>query len=173
MRRLRWSPYGSSLSRHDKNDSHECVGQDPIKDPIIRTKIEQAARNEASNGMRIFTLVDTNTMTVTLFEAARPPSVLLLCAVEVGMQRAIACSYQWMTGTCYRETALRLETPVLEKMSRVSRVKLGAFRKQESFRWACYSHTVLGFFVLQLQLLNLCLSALFILIMERRAFQLT
>ncbi|KAJ5404585.1 hypothetical protein N7509_004456 [Penicillium cosmopolitanum] len=113
MRRLRWSPYGSSLSRHDKNDSHECVGQDPIKDPIIRTKIEQAARNEASNGMRIFTLVDTNTMTVTLFEAARPPSVLLLCAVEV---------------------VLRLETPVLEKMSRVSRVKLGAFRKQESFR---------------------------------------
>ncbi|KAJ5900162.1 hypothetical protein N7495_004906 [Penicillium taxi] len=129
MHRFHWSPNGSSLSRHDKNDSNECAGQDPINDSIIRTKIEQAARNEGSDRMRIFTLIDTNTMTVTLFEAARPPSVLLLCAAEGGMQRAIACSYQWMTGTCYRETILRMETPVLEKMSRVSRVKLGAFRK--------------------------------------------
>lgn len=125
MRRLRWSSYGSSLSRHDKNESHESVGLDPIGDTVVREKIKQAMKNTSPDGMRIFTLVDTNTMAVPLFEAVRPPSVVLLCAAEGGMQRAIACSYQWTIGTCYRETILRMETQVLEKMSRVSRVKLG------------------------------------------------
>ncbi|KAJ5523775.1 hypothetical protein N7494_010425 [Penicillium frequentans] len=129
LNRLRWSPYGSSLSRHDPDGSGECEGQDPKQDPVVREKIEEAERNGSSGELRIFTLVDTNTMTVTLFEAVRPPTVLLLCAAEGGMQRAIACSYEWSTGTCRRETILRMETPVLEKMSRVSRVKLGVIRK--------------------------------------------
>ncbi|KAJ5655058.1 hypothetical protein N7490_002061 [Penicillium lividum] len=126
MRRLRWSAFGSSLSRHTTDvSSLECVAVDPTTDPEVERKVERCANESSPDGMRIFTLVDTNTMTVTLFEAVRPPSVVLLCASEGGMQRAIACSYQWTTGTCYRETILRMETPVLEKMSRVSRVKVG------------------------------------------------
>ncbi|KAJ5930394.1 hypothetical protein N7466_005887 [Penicillium verhagenii] len=129
LNRLRWSPYGSSLSKSYRDKYGECKGIDPMTDPVVREKIKRAERNENFGELRIFTLVDTNTMTVTLFEAVRPPTVLLLCAAEGGMQRAIACSYQWMTGTCHRETVLRMETPVLEKMSRVSRVKLGVIRK--------------------------------------------
>jgi hypothetical protein len=79
--------------------------------------------------MRIFTLVDTNTMTVTLFEARKPPVAVLICGEEGGMQRAIGCSYQWTTGTCFRETVLRMETPVLAKMARVSRVRFGMKRR--------------------------------------------
>jgi len=41
------------------------------------------------------------------------------------MQRAIMCSYDWPTQTLYRETVLRMETRVLEKMSRVARVSFG------------------------------------------------
>ncbi|KAJ6020840.1 hypothetical protein N7540_006344 [Penicillium herquei] len=125
LQRLRWSAYGSSLSRHEEASS-DCEPCDPKKSSAeIAAKIEQAKLNTNPDGMRIFTLVDTNTMTVTLFEAVNPPSVVLLCAAEGGMQRAIACSYEWTTGTCYRETVLRMETPVLAKMSRVPRVKMG------------------------------------------------
>ncbi|KAJ5709909.1 hypothetical protein N7493_009501 [Penicillium malachiteum] len=125
LQRLRWSAYGSSLSWHEESFS-DCEPCDPKKSSSeIAAKIEQAKVNTNRDGMRIFTLVDTDTMTVTLFEAVNPPSVVLLCAAEGGMQRAIACSYEWTTGTCYRETVLRMETPVLAKMSRVPRVKMG------------------------------------------------
>jgi len=124
MRRLRWSSYGSSLSRHKQNDFDECVGVDPTTaDPEVLKKVENAINEPGA--MRIFTLVDTNTMTVTLFEARRPPIAVLMCGEEGGMQRAIACSYQWTTGTCHRETVLRMETTILAKMARVSRIRFG------------------------------------------------
>jgi hypothetical protein len=128
MHRLRWSTYGSPLSRHRKNEFNECVGVDPTTDPTIRQKVEDSIANDRPGTMRVFTLVDTHTMTVTMFEAARPPVAVLLCGMEGGMQRAIACSYQWATGICYRETVLRMETTVLEKMSRVARFRLGVNR---------------------------------------------
>ena len=125
MHRLRWCPYGSSLSRHQKNEFNERIGVDPTTDPVIRQKVENAITNANPGAMRIFTLVDTNTLAVTMFEAVKPPVAVLLCGAEGGMQRAVACSYEWTTGTCYRETVLRMETPVLEKMSRVSRFRFG------------------------------------------------
>jgi len=66
--------------------------------------------------------------TVTLFEAERPPIVALLCGSEGGMQRGVMCSYDWTTQTLYRETVLRMETKVLEKMSRIGRVRFGLRR---------------------------------------------
>lgn len=77
---------------------------------------------------RVFTLVDTNTLTVTLFSAVRPPVAVVLCGNEGGMQRALLCSYEWSSQTLYRESVLRMETPVLEKMSRVGRFRLGLRR---------------------------------------------
>jgi hypothetical protein len=44
------------------------------------------------------------------------------------MQRAVMCSYDWTTQTFYRETVLRMETKVLEKMSRIGRVRFGLRR---------------------------------------------
>jgi hypothetical protein len=38
------------------------------------------------------------------------------------------CSYDWTTQTLYRETVLRMETKVLEKMSRIGRVRFGLRR---------------------------------------------
>lgn len=68
---------------------------------------------------------------MTIFEAERPPVVALLCGSEGGMQRAVMCSYDWPTQTLYRETVLRMETRVLEKMSRVGRVSFGLRRNVE------------------------------------------
>lgn len=142
--RMKWTPYGSPLSRHHKNAHDECVPDDPTSDPEVRKMVEQS-RHAKPGQQRIFTLVDTGklsllshsscivniyshilgSMTVTLFQAARPPVCFLLAGSEGGMQRAIGCSYDWTTATLYRETVLRMETPIIDKMHRVSRVKIG------------------------------------------------
>lgn len=68
-------------------------------------------------------------MTVMLFQAVRPPIGFLLVGSEGGMQRAVGVSYDWETQTLVKETVLRLETPVLDRMDRVPRVKLSLGRK--------------------------------------------
>jgi len=67
-------------------------------------------------------------MEVTMFEAARPPIALVICGSEGGMKRAIGCSYDWTTGTLYRETVLRMQTTVLDRMDRVNKIKFGLKR---------------------------------------------
>jgi hypothetical protein len=84
--------------------------------------------NGGYGALKIFTLVDTYTLTVMMFAAVRPPVAVLLCGSEGGMQRAVMCSYDWPTQTLYRETVLRMETPVLERMSRVNRFRFGLQR---------------------------------------------
>jgi hypothetical protein len=125
--RLTWSPSGSPLSRHKANKHGECVGLDPTSDPEVRRLVEQA-RTSALGEQKIFTLVDTATLTVTLFSAARPPIAVLLCGREGGMQRAVMCSYDAETQTLYRESVLRMETVILESMNRVGRFRFG-FRR--------------------------------------------
>ncbi|KAL1878442.1 hypothetical protein Plec18167_004514 [Paecilomyces lecythidis] len=125
--RLKWSPYSSHLSWHEDKDG-ECVGQDPVRNETFR-RIVSEARNSQYGDPKVFTLVDTNTLTVTLFKAVRPPVAMLLCGTEGGMQRALLCSYDWKTQTLYRESVLRVDTVVLEHMSRVDRFRLGLHRE--------------------------------------------
>ncbi|KAJ4101004.1 hypothetical protein NW769_010663 [Fusarium oxysporum] len=125
--RFSWSTNGSPLSRSIVNDDGERVGVDPYKDPEVRMKVE-AAKQARPGDMRIFTLVDTYNMELTLFEAVRPPVTLMFCASEGGMQRAIGCSYEWETQTMYRETVLRMPTTALNRMGRVPRFRMGIQR---------------------------------------------
>jgi len=81
-------------------------------------------------GRQIFTLIDTYSMEVTLFEATRPPTCLFLCASEGGLQRAIGCSYDFTSQTFYRETVLRMPSSVINRMNRVPRFRIG-FRKPQ------------------------------------------
>ncbi len=126
--RLSWSATGSSLSRHKVENSQDfenyCQGQDPSTYPDINARIEKA-RESTGSEEKIFTLVDTSTMTVTLFSAVKPPVAVLICGEEGGMQRALLCSYEWTNNTFYRETVLRMETRVFWKMSPIARVRLG------------------------------------------------
>jgi hypothetical protein len=64
-------------------------------------------------------------MTVTLFEARRPPVALIIGGSEGGMKRALACSYDVTTGTLYRETVLRVPTQTVDKMFSLQRVRFG------------------------------------------------
>jgi hypothetical protein len=126
LNRLQWSPYGSELSRH-REIRGECVGVDPTSDTKVNEIVSRCRRADYGQ-MKVFTLVDTHTMVVTLFRAVRPPVALLLCGSEGGMQRALLCSYDWKSQTLYRETVLRMDTLALERMPRVDRFRLGLQR---------------------------------------------
>ncbi|TKA39317.1 hypothetical protein B0A49_13289, partial [Cryomyces minteri] len=118
----RFGPDVGSEGQADGGDGKACEAGGTTRKTI------PPLLDRATPPTAIFTLVDTNTMEVTLFRAVRPPVAFLLCGHEGGMQRAVGVSYDWTTGTCYRETVLRMETPVLEKMDRVSRLRLGLKR---------------------------------------------
>lgn len=125
--RLSWSTTGSSLSQHEIEDSQKyrdyCKGKDPNEDPAIKDRINKALTSK-SNEEKIFTLVDTYTMTVTLFAATKPPVAVVMCGEEGGMQRALLCSYDWTDNTLYRETVLRMETRAYWRMNPVGRIRL-------------------------------------------------
>ncbi|KAL9120421.1 MAG: hypothetical protein Q9187_003023 [Circinaria calcarea] len=128
--RLRWSVASSVFSRHEEEQNHPrfCTGVDPMRDQETKNYIDNAAKS--GNGeAKIFTLVDTVSMTVTLFAAAKPPIAALVCGEEGGMQRAVLCSYEWRTNTLYRETVLRMTTPVYDKMPLTNRVKLALYKE--------------------------------------------
>ncbi|KAM3077360.1 hypothetical protein ACMFMG_006710 [Clarireedia jacksonii] len=125
LNRLQWATNATPLSKHCCVSYEECEGVDPISHSEVRKKVDHAIRGGSEGGMRIFTLVDTNTMSVMMFEAIKPPTSMLILGREGGMQRALLCSYDWTMGKCIRETVARVETTVLEKMSRVAKVRIG------------------------------------------------
>lgn len=78
--------------------------------------------------MKVFTLVNTLDMSVTVFHAVRPPTALVVCSTEGGMKRAIACSLDVTTGTLYRETVLRIPSECVDHMYHIPRIRLGLRR---------------------------------------------
>lgn len=76
-----------------------------------------------SGSPRRFTLIDTLTLTATVFHADAPPAAVMACGRERGMLRALLCSYDWNTHTFKRETTLRMEAVVLERMQRMDRLR--------------------------------------------------
>lgn len=140
--RISWSENGSLLSRWHINDYNERLGVDPVQNDRNVARMVNQARYAGEGQPRIFTLVDTNSMQMTLFEAARPPVCVILCGSEGGMQRAVGCSYDWETQTMYRETVLRMPTESLDKMARVPRFRMGVANLRQPRK--CYSRTGSG-----------------------------
>ncbi|KAI9713843.1 MAG: hypothetical protein M1820_000573 [Bogoriella megaspora] len=140
--RLKWSPYGSPLSAHraikivggtaESRESTHVEGVDPMSDPGIVQHVNYAMKQD---GLRLFTIVDTATMTVFLFLAKRPPVAFLICGQEGGMQRAVGVSYDHTTETVQREIVLRMETTILNRMSRVPRCRIGFGRQEGEGKW--------------------------------------
>ena len=103
--------------------TEECEPLDPTTDPQTAARVK-AAVTSPMGAEKIFTLVDTKTMTVTMFAATRPPVAVVLAGEEGGMRRALLCSYQYETQTLVRESVVRMETPVEDSMARLGRFKL-------------------------------------------------
>lgn len=65
-------------------------------------------RPEIFPGHRLFTLVDTGALTVSIFQSRRPPTVALITGSEGGMLRAVLCSWRFSTDCLYKETVMRM-----------------------------------------------------------------
>lgn len=72
-----------------------------------------AAPPKLPDGHRSFTLVDTKTLTVSVFSAERPPGVALICGKEGGRLRVVLCSYQEGKSHLHKETVMRMGMAML------------------------------------------------------------
>jgi hypothetical protein len=122
--RLKWSTNGSLLSKHTPNEHHECEALPPAQENIGNIDTKQLIES----GQRLFTLIDTFSMTATPFYAYRPPSTVFLCGQEGGMARGVLCSYNWRNQTFYRETVIRMKSQVRDRMSTVDRFRFALRR---------------------------------------------
>ncbi|KAI0144641.1 hypothetical protein GGR57DRAFT_481567 [Xylariaceae sp. FL1272] len=128
--RLKWSVAGSPLSRNGPSKNGERVGHPPAKSAHPQDRsYDNGHQPEAAEKETVFTLIDTYAMTATAFRAARPPTAVIVCGHEGGMQRAILCSYDWQEGTFVREAVIRVKTLVLDRMFRVDRFRFALNRK--------------------------------------------
>ncbi|KAM5363631.1 hypothetical protein ACJZ2D_011915 [Fusarium nematophilum] len=102
-------------------DRAECIYHETL------ASIREKSRSQMGC-QKVFTLVDTFNMMVTLFYAERPPIALIVGGSEGGMKRAIACSLDLCTGTLFRETVLRIPTRSADRMDALARVRFGLRR---------------------------------------------
>jgi hypothetical protein len=132
---LSWSKTGSIFSSPSE-EYGSAVGQDPMCRDSFRSLIEQLQYQPEERNAEIFTLVDTLTMTATLFLASKQPRIALSCGDEGGVHRVLLCSYDESTQVCFRETVLRMERRVSEKMHQIERLELAIGPLKDSGGWA-------------------------------------
>lgn len=89
------------------------VGVEP-RDPKFWN--EERIRLNIPHNHRLFTIVNTGNMSVSVISAERPPVVALICGREGGMLRTLLCSWRFETNTLYRESVMRMPSS-LERMA--------------------------------------------------------
>ena len=123
--RLRWGQCGSTQSRHRRKLAAKGARwvDDEAESYEPKVKPLDDSGPLPTEPDRIFTIVDTYSLTVELIRAVHPPSVALICGHEGGMRRALLCSYDYRTSTFHRETVIRMPTKVLDRMDRVDKFR--------------------------------------------------
>ncbi len=123
--RLTYSPSSTPFSYHYR-DPRERVGLEPswITDSLSNPSVLSEIRDKLPEGHRLFTLVDTGALTVSVFSAERPPTVALLAGREGGMLRAVLCSWRFGNDCLVREGVIRMDSEVFEAASAKSWLKV-------------------------------------------------
>ena len=91
----------------DHRDPKLRLGREPA---WIRESRPEDASPPLLKDHHIFTLVDTGNLTVSIFQAKRPPTVALICGAEGSMLRAVLCSWRFANDCLYKETVIRVPT---------------------------------------------------------------
>ncbi|KAK3945209.1 putative 3-hydroxyisobutyrate dehydrogenase [Diplogelasinospora grovesii] len=117
--RLTYAPSATPFSR-DFRHPQERRGTEPtwIDDPDSIRHLLPSPRHQ------IFTLVDMGELSVSIFSAERPPTVVLLCGREGGMLRAVLCSWRFESDCLYKETVVRMPSRVYEAATAKGWLKL-------------------------------------------------
>ena len=109
--RLTYEPSSTPFG-FDNRDPELRIGREPA---WIRDSRPEDAMPPVYPGHHIFTLVDTGNLTVTIFQARKPPTVALICGAEGGMLRAVLCSWRFSNDCLYKETVIRVPTSIWEQ----------------------------------------------------------
>ncbi|RDL37448.1 Uncharacterized protein BP5553_04881 [Venustampulla echinocandica] len=121
--RLSYEPSSTPFSLPFRDPS-ERIGLEPTwissGNPADVKEVEAAL----PKGQRLFTLVDTGSLNVSVFAAENPPTVALLCGREGGMLRAVLCSWRFRNDCLVRETVIRMPSAVLEAAAARSWLKV-------------------------------------------------
>ncbi|KAL2827279.1 hypothetical protein BJY01DRAFT_262078 [Aspergillus pseudoustus] len=91
---------------------------------------------------RLFTIVDTGDLSVSVIAAERPPVVALVSGREGGMLRVLLCSWRFDTNTLFRESVVRMRSSLEEmvrpndwlKVSLASQGDVGRMTRKEKMR---------------------------------------
>jgi len=119
--RLTYEPSSTPFSERERG---ERIGKEPL---WVRDSGNPASVNDRPllpKGHRFFTLVDTGSLTVSIFSAVRPPSVALICGREGGMLRTVLCHYERSNNCLYKETVMRMDSMTLNQAKTLSWIKL-------------------------------------------------
>jgi hypothetical protein len=132
--KLKWSDEGSTLSKREFSPRSRYHGIDPVRnDEAIEQLVKDAAAGIADNNIKVFTLVDTRSMTATLFTAERPPVTAFACGYDKGQrgshERVVLCSYDREMGVSWREMVVRMGIEAVSSMSDVKQFRFGLKRK--------------------------------------------
>lgn len=104
--RLTYEP--SSIPFTLKNRHPELrLGLEP---PWVRDSRPDLADPPILAQHHIFTLIDTGNLTVSIFQAQRPLTMVLICGAEGSMLRAVLCSWRFANDCLYKETVIRVPT---------------------------------------------------------------
>ena len=114
--------FGNNRSRLKYEPSSTPYSRE-YRDPLIRIGAEprwitdnrpEDATPTPPPGHRLFTLVDTGNLSVSVFSARRPPTTAVICGSEGGMLRAVLCSWRFANDCLYRETVARMQSATWE-----------------------------------------------------------
>ena len=109
--RLTYEPSSTPFG-FDNRDPELRIGREPA---WVRDSRPEDAQPPLYPDHHIFTLVDTGNLTVTIFQARKPPTVALICGAEGGMLRAVLCSWRFSNDCLYKETVIRVPTSTWEQ----------------------------------------------------------
>ena len=130
--RLAYEPSATPYSA-EKRDPKFRKAEQP---DWVRDSNPAAAQVSLQPGHRLFTLVDTGNLTVSIFQAERPPSVALICGAEGGALRAALCSWRFDTDCLYKETVIRVPSSTWHETQAVGWVKVSFLSQDSAMRAA-------------------------------------
>jgi hypothetical protein len=123
--------FGNYAERLDYDPSSTAYSQRRItercgREPKFVTHPDEFAPLPAlaSPEHRLFTIVDTGNLAVSIIQAINPPTVALICGREGGMLRALLCSWDFVSDTLHRETVMRMSSDCLDMARTKSWLKI-------------------------------------------------